>query len=115
MLTKVDIGEYKHKAGDKYRIEVVVEGTGKRIVAVLGDKPIKLPVDVDSTLYGSFGARYEINALFTFTQDSTPTAKYTVTLLDANGTEVDKRVVRRPAGSTLPKGLLRLFIFRVVG
>lgn len=113
MLTKDGPGRYRHADDDTYRIAVEVDGTARRIVAVLGDRPLRFPATVDQAIYGSFGRRYEINALFTFTQDSTTGAKYTVTLLDANDVVVDARVVRLPAGSTLPRTIVRLFEFQV--
>jgi len=115
MLTKTGPGRYRHSADDTYTIEVRTEGTGKRIVAVLGDKRLTLPAEVDPDDYSAFGSRYDINTLFTFTIDATADAKYTVTLRDSDEEIVDTRVVRRPAGSSLPFSLLRLFEFQVTG
>ena len=115
MLTKTGPGRYRHRANDTYTIEVQTEGTGRRIVAVIGDKKLTVPGEVDSDDYGTFGSRYDINALFTFTIDATGDAKYTVTLRDSEGTVVDTRVVRRKAGSKLPTSVLRLFDFQVTG
>lgn len=114
MLTKTSPGTFRHRDGDTYRIGLTTEGTGKREIAVLGGTRITLPKTIQRSDYTSLKPSYQINIIFTFTVDAEEDAKYTLTFVDSSDNVVDRRVIKRPAGS-LPSSVSRTFRFRIGG